>query len=78
MGGMSDLRVGVPRASVRGRGAELPAPQGQKEGLGLSLQPGGIRLTEEIAPWAVVNTEGQLTQVAVEPLGPEHFELAGF
>lgn len=42
---MSDLRVGAPGASGGGgggeRGAGLPAPQGQKEGLGLPLLPGG-------------------------------------
>lgn len=44
MGGTSDLREGALRASVRGRGGELPSPQGQKEGLGLTLQQGRIRL----------------------------------
>lgn len=44
MGGMSDLREGAPRASVRGQGWELPAPQGQEEGWRLTLQQGRIRL----------------------------------
>lgn len=48
MGGTSDLRVGALRPSVRGRGGELRAPQGQREGAGLTVQPGRNRLDRRV------------------------------